>query len=92
MALALKDGFTDSEVATAKAALMQERRLGRNEDGSVAGALANQSYLGRTWSTSGRIDDAIEKLTTADVNAALRKYVKPDDFAYAFAGEFAKKK
>jgi zinc protease len=58
----------------------------------VAGALANQSYLGRTWSTSGRIDAAIEKLTTADVNAVLRKYLKPDDLGYAFAGDFTKKK
>jgi zinc protease len=92
MAAALKDGFTDAEVKTAKEAVMQQRRLGRNEDGGVAGALANQSYLGRTWSTSGRIDVAIEKLTTADVNAVLRKYLKPDDLGYAFAGDFAKKK
>jgi zinc protease len=92
MAAALKDGFTDAEVKLAKEALMQQRRLGRNEDGSVAGALANQSYLGRTWSTSGRIDATIEKLTTADVNAVLRKYLKPDDLGYAFAGDFAKKK
>jgi len=92
MTAALKDGFTDAEVKTAKEAVMQQRRLGRNEDGSVAGALANQSYLGRTWSTSGRIDAAIEKLTPADVNAVLRKYLKPDDLGYAFAGDFAKKK
>ena len=92
MALALKDGFTDAEIKIAKDALMQERRLGRNEDGSVAGTLANQSYLSRTWSTSGKIDEAIESLTTADVNAVLRKYIKPDDFGYAVAGEFAKKK
>ncbi len=92
MALALKDGFTNSEVKTAKEALMQERRLGRNEDGSVAGTLANQSYLGRTWSTSGQIDAAIEKLTADDVNAVLRKYIKPDEFGYVVAGEFAKKK
>jgi zinc protease len=58
----------------------------------VAGSLANQSYLGRTWSTSGQIDAAIEKLTTADVNAVLRKYLKPGDIGYAYAGEFAKKK
>jgi zinc protease len=92
MALALKDGFTDSEVKTAREALMQERRLRRNEDGQIAGALANQSYLGRTWSTSGQIDAAIEKLTTADVNAVLRKYIKPDEFGYVVAGEFSKKK
>jgi zinc protease len=92
MDAALKDGFTDIEVQHAKEGLMQERRLGRNQDGSVAGALANQAFLGRTWATSGAIDAAIEKLTTADVNAALRKYVKPGEFAYAFAGDFAKKK
>ena len=38
-----------------------------------------------------RVDAAIEKLTAADVNAALRKYLKPDEFAYAFAGDFDKK-
>ncbi len=92
MAAALKDGFTDAEVKTAKEALMQERRLGRNEDGQVAGTLANQSYLGRTWSTSGQIDAAIEKLTTADVNATLRKFIKPEEFGYVVAGEFTKKK
>ena len=89
---ALKNGFTDSEVKNAREALMQQRRLSRNEDGSVAGSLANQSYLGRTWSTSGQIDAAIEKLTAADVTAVLRKYLKPADLGYSFAGEFAKKK
>ena len=91
-ASALKDGFTDIEVKHGKDALMQERRLARNEDSEVAGTLANQAYLGRTWATSGQIDSAIEKLTTADVNAVLRKYLKPDEFAYAMAGDFAKKK
>jgi len=92
MAHALKDGFTDTEVKNAKEALMQERRLGRNEDGQVAGSLLNQSFLGRTWSTSGQVDAAIEKLTPADVNAVLRKYLKPEDMGFAVAGEFAKKK
>ena len=29
-------------------------------------------------------------LTVADVNAAIRKYVKPDAFAYVYAGTFTK--
>jgi zinc protease len=89
---ALKDGFTDVEVKNAKDAVMQERRLARNEDSQVAGAVANQAFLGRTWATSGQVDNAIEKLTTADVNAVLRKYLKPDEFIYSMAGDFAKKK
>ena len=85
---AVKNGFTDAEVKAAKEGVMQERRLGRTEDGRIAGALANQLYLNRTFATSGAVDAAIEKLTTQDVNAVLRKYVKPADFAFAFAGTF----
>ena len=48
----------------------------------------SQAYLGRTWARTAAVDQAIEKLTTADVNAALTKYLKPAEFAYAFAGDF----
>ena len=88
LAGAVKNGFTDAEVKAAKEGVMQERRLARTEDGRIAGALANQLFLGRTFATSGTVDAAIEKLTTQDVNAVLRKYVKPSDFAFAFAGSF----
>ena len=84
----LKDGFTDTEVKDAQAAVIQERKLGRSEDGSVAGSLTTQAYLGRTFAVSAAVDAAIEKLTTADVNAAIRKYLKSADFSYAFAGDF----
>jgi hypothetical protein len=36
------------------------------------------------------VDAAIAKLTTAEVNAVFRKYFKPGEFAYAFAGDFDK--
>ena len=88
---AVKDGFTDAEVAAAKQGVLQERTLSRTEDGRIAGALTSQSFLGRTYATSGAVDAAIEKLTPQDVNAVLRKYLKPGDFAYAFAGDFDKK-
>ena len=88
---AVKDGFTDAEVAAAKKGVLQERLLSRTDDGRIAGALSNQSFLGRTFATSGAVDAAIAKLTTADVNAVLRKYLKPSEFAYAFAGDFDKK-
>ena len=90
LARALKEGFTDQEVVDAKAGLLQERRLARAEDAAVAGSLANQLYLDRTFATQGEVDAKIEKLTTADVNAALRKYLKAPEFAFSFAGDFAK--
>ncbi len=88
---AVKDGFTDVEVKDARDGVLQERRLGRTEDGRLAGALVGQLYLDRTFKVSGDVDAAIEKLTPQDVNAALRKYIKPDEFAFVFAGDFDKK-
>jgi zinc protease len=87
----VKDGFTEAEVTTAKEGVLQERRLARTEDRAVASALTNQAFLGRTFATSAAIDAAIAKLTVQDINAALRKYLKPGEMAVVFAGDFAKK-
>jgi len=88
LAAALKDGFTDAEVSHARTGLLEERRARRSADGSVAGDLVSQAYLDRTWGEAAAVDQAIEKLTPAEVNAVLRKYLKPAEFAYAFAGDF----
>ena len=81
MARALKDGFTEAEVATAKTALLQARRISRAQDGSLGAALASQAYLGRTWEFTGKIDAALAAVTASQVNSVLRKYVDPNGFA-----------
>jgi len=88
----LREGFTADEVAAAKDGVLQERRLARSQDPALASGLVEQAYLGRTFAYSGEIDKAIEALTPDQVNAAFRKYVKPEAFAAFFAGDFAKKK
>ena len=88
MARALKDGFTEAEVATAKHALMQARRIARAQDGALAGGLALQSYIGRTWDYTAKVDAGIEAVTVASANAALRKYLNPANFAWSYAGDF----
>jgi zinc protease len=87
---ALTDGFSAAEIEESKRAMLQERRLARTQDAGVADALTQQAYLGRTFAYSGEVDAAIAKLTPEAVNAALRKYVQPDAFAFVFAGDFAK--
>jgi zinc protease len=91
-ARALKDGFTEAEVANARKALLQERRIARAQDRVLASALISHAFLGRTWDYNARIDAALEALTVAEANAALRKYVRADSFAWSAAGEFAKAK
>ena len=50
----------------------------------------SQAYLDRTWAFAADFDRALEALTADQVNAVLRKYLKPDGFWYAEAGDFAK--
>ena len=92
LARAVRDGFTDEEVGDAKKALLQERRLARAQDSGLASDLARQAYLGRTFAFSGEVDAGIASLSTAEVNMALRKYVRPDAFVDVYAGDFAKKR
>src|SRR5215469_625559 len=73
---AARDGFTAKEVADAKRALLQERRLERARDSAVADSLTEQEYIGRTFAYSGGVDKAIEALTPEQVSAVARKYVK----------------
>ncbi|MEP6997937.1 MAG: pitrilysin family protein [Betaproteobacteria bacterium] len=89
---AQRDGFSAEEVADAKRALLQQRRLARTQDATLASALNEQSFVGRTFGYSAKLDAALEGLDAPTVNAALRKYFKPDAFASVFAGDFAKTK
>jgi zinc protease len=85
---ALREGFTAQELAEGQRGLLSARRLSRAQDGSTAGLMAQNLYLGRTFMKSAEVDAALEKLTLEQVNAALRKYIKPDQWVSAFAGEF----
>lgn len=90
VARALKEGFTAQELAEGQRGLLNFRRLGRAQDGSIAATLANNLDLGRTYAYSQKVDEAIGRLTLEQVNAALRKYLKPDDLALVLAGDFRK--
>lgn len=88
VARALKDGFTAAELAEAKRGLISKRQLARAQDDALAAGLAGNLYLGRDFAVSQKVDDAIGALTLGQVNAALRKYVKPDGFVLGFGGDF----
>ena len=89
MARALKDGFSVQDVEQAKKGLLAQRRLSRSQDANLALALAANLDLGRTFLVSQRVDEAIAAATPDEVNAALRKYLKPEQLVFAFGGDFA---
>ena len=88
VAKALKDGFTARELSEGQQGLLNFRRLSRAQDATLSRALANNLYLDRSFAKAAQVDAALAALTLPQVNAALKKYVKPDSFAAAFAGEF----
>jgi zinc protease len=88
IARALREGFTAQELSEGQRGLLNFRRLSRAQDGSIAATLASNLDLGRTYAYSQKVDEAIGRLTLDQVNAALRKYLRPDDFALVLAGDF----
>jgi zinc protease len=72
--------------------LLQARRIARTQDGTLAGALASQAHLGRTWDFAAKIDASLGAVTVSQANAVLRKYVDAGGFTWSYAGDFAKAK
>ena len=84
----VRDGITASELAEAASGLLQQGMVSRTRDGALAGALANQAYLGRTMAHTAAIEESIRTATPAAVNAAIRRYLGPAMLTQAFAGDF----
>ena len=88
----VRGGVSDKELADAKKsyAKVWEGRIA--EDDFVLGELNQGLFLGRTLTYWQDLNSKIEKLTAADVNVAVRKFIDPDRLAKVRAGDLAKKK
>jgi len=86
----LADGFSDAEVADGITALLNYRRLARAQDKVLASAWSNYLELGRNFAWSDEVDRKLQELTADDVNRALRKFLQPERFSTAVAGDFMK--
>jgi zinc protease len=91
IARARKDGFTADELNEARTGWLQERSVTRAQDAALAGILATDLYLDRTLAFDAALDEAVQKLSVTDVNAAVRKYIDPSRMAVVRAGDFNKK-
>jgi zinc protease len=56
----------------------------------VAGLLARNLFMDRTMAFSAAIDARLQALTVDEVNAAIRKHLKPGALTVIVAGDFAK--
>ena len=85
---AVKEGFSEQEVASAKVALLNFRRLARAQDDRLASSLQRNLDLDRTFAFAGRVDAALGALQAGPVSQALRAQIKPELMAFVLAGDF----
>ncbi len=83
LARALKDGFTEQEVSRAKKAWAEERKNMLRSEKSFASMLAQGLYTGHDYAWVAQYDAKIARLSTAEVNAALRKYLQTAPIVWA---------
>jgi zinc protease len=88
---ALKDGFTDEEIAKAKSGWQQKFAQFRVQDQQLAGRLLSHLDSGRNFLTWDKAFEARTlALTPEAVRTALRKYIDPAKLTIVKAGDFAK--
>ncbi len=90
LAKLLKDGFSDDEVAAAKKTYLEERALGRSQDAGLARVLAQNAQFDWTMTREAELEQKVSALTTAQLNAAVKKYLDPAAISYFKAGDFKK--
>jgi len=92
LAKLLKDGFTAQEIEEAKKGFLQRGQLSRAQDRELSGKLNNYLFLNRTIAWDAELESKIQTLTAEQINAAMRKYLTPDNITIIKAGDFAKAK
>jgi zinc protease len=85
---ALRDGFTEAEVAAAKKGLLESRRLARTQDGALVARLAHYLYLERTFAWDIDFERRIAALTPGELRDALRRHLDLARLAVTMAGDF----
>jgi len=85
-------GVDEKELADAKKSYAKTWESRIAEDDFVLGELNQGLFLGRTLAYWSDLNHNIAKLTVADMNAVLRRFITPDRLVKVKAGDLAKRK
>jgi zinc protease len=88
----LKDGVTPEELDSARKGLLESWKVGRSDDASLSAIIHSGLPFGRTTMWLAALEKRIETVTVADVNRALRRFIRPDRMIVLKAGDFANAK
>ncbi len=90
LARAVKDGFSDAEVETFKRQYLADRQRGRSGDGWAMAFMYGQMEFDEPKDATERADKLIASLSTEQVNAAWRKYIRPEKLVWGVFGDQSK--
>lgn len=84
----LEKGITEQELAAAKADIMKQRATILEDDRIIHRMLNGQLENDQSMIDRAKRDQEIIKLTVKDVNAAIKKYIKLDQFVEVMADQY----
>ncbi len=86
----LKNGVTEQEVEAAKAEIFKKRVTALEDERRIHSMLAPQLERGRDLYAREKQDQDFAKVTKADVDAAIKKYIKLDQFVEVMSDQYGK--
>jgi zinc protease len=87
----LKDGPSQAEINEGKRAFVEQLKVQRSNDGTIATQLASGLEYGRTFQFYSDLEKKILELDAAAVQAAFKKVLDPTKLVIIHAGDFGKK-
>ena len=85
-----KNGFDRAEVEDARRGALEERRMARSDDATLAAGWVANLDLGRTFAFSRQLEDRVRALTVPQLNEAVRRYLDPARLTVVVAGDAKK--
>ena len=85
---AASGGFTVNELEQSKSGWLEERKIERSTDDSLAEILNRKLFIGRDLNWDAQLEDKVRALGTNDVNSAVHKYVDYSRMTTVKAGDF----
>jgi zinc protease len=90
VARAVKDGFTETELASAKSALLQRREGSRSNDGGLASTLVRYQRIDRRFTWDADFEKKLAAVTNQQISEAMRRHFLINKMSMVKAGDFKK--
>jgi zinc protease len=88
---AVREGFGADEIKHGSQALLEQRRMARTQDRTLASRLNSYLFVKRTFAWDVEFEARIAALTPAQVNAAVKRHLDPAKLSLVTAGDFKQK-